>query len=73
MEDILGTATIIIIFISGSIGALFGMIALGLCAASGRARLEEENMMLRDKYYKVKKKLHTLQHESLPYPIEGAD
>ena len=51
-----------------TLGAFFGMMVMGLAAASGRSRLEEENIVLRSK-------LHKMEYEKVttPYPIEGAD
>ncbi len=55
------------------VSAAFGFLICGLCAASKRSDDLVEYCILRDKYDKVKKELHTLQTMSQPYPIEGAD
>ncbi len=65
--------TAAIIFISVSVGALFGMMALGICAASGRGSLESENMMLRAKLKKLQKKHNVSEHNNREIAYEGTD
>ena len=71
----MGTAAII--FISAVAGTLFGMLALGLCAASGREGLETENMFLRETCRKLKEERNTfefeLKKEREGIALEGTD
>ena len=65
--------TIAIIFISVMAGAFFGVLATGMCAASGRGSLESENMMLRHKIGKLKEKYNVSEHENREIAYEGTD